>query len=381
MNPTLRPQIGAVLLLWLAIAFAHDSAAELAHQTAPRVLLLVSGAAKDGGETRPGFEMDELSQAWNALQDNGATLGIASPQGGAVEADRFDPADPDNARFIEDARAQAALGNTLAITAINPSEWDAVFVIGGKGAMLDLAGNAQVGALLGRVHDDGGAIAAVCHGSAALAAARDAADQPLVAGRRVTGFSNEEEGQFAKRWRDLYPFLIEEELVEQGGLWSEAPLMLPHVVADNRLVTGQNPFSTVAVVDALLKQLGIVPRERQERADTLSLHLLQRAHAGDFESARRALAQSPTRYRADLIGIVGHYQLLAATSTEDLEMARIGLRLAEPYMRAEPRIQVSLADVEWRLGRHNEARQRLQAVMESHPQLREATDLWKSWSQ
>lgn len=350
-------------------------------ETTPRVLLVVSGSGKDAGETRPGFEMDELSQAWNTLKDNGLILGIASPQGGAVEADRYDPDDPDNARFLADAVAREALAHTLAITEVMAADWDAVFVIGGKGAMLDLASDPRLGELISQIHNDGGVVAAVCHGPAALATARNAAGEPLVAGRRVTGFTNEEESQFAKRWRDQYPFLIEDELIRQGARWSEAPLMLSHVVVDERLVTGQNPYSTSAVADALVEQLGILPRDRQMRRDERSLKLLADAYAGNIEAAVHALRLSPETYHTALIGIVGHYQRLAATSKEDLHRARIAMTLAEPYMATEPMLQVSLADVEWHLGDRDQARKRVAAVLQSHPGLVDAINLEKTWSE
>jgi putative intracellular protease/amidase len=349
--------------------------------TPPRVLLVVSSAGKGAGETRPGFEMDELSQAWNTLQDNGVILGIASPRGGAVEADRYDPDDPDNARFLADPLAKDALADTRAIAEVSPAEWDAVFVIGGKGAMLDLATDARLGALISRIHADGGVVAAVCHGAAALATARDAAGRPLVAGRQVTGFTNEEESQFAKRWRDQYPFLIEDELARQGARWSEAPLMLPHVVVDGRLVTGQNPYSTPAVADAFVAQLGILPRDRLLRRDERSLKLLAHAYADNVEAAARTLRLAPETYHAALIGIVGHYQRLAATNDVDLRRARIAMTLAEPYMAAEPMLQVSLADVDWRLGDRDRARQRLAAVLQSHPGFADAIQLEETWSE
>lgn len=373
--------VAAAALTLGPAAAARNLSTPVIDDTLPRVLLVVSGAGKDGGETRPGFEMDELSQAWNSLQDNGFTLGIASPRGGAAEADRYDPDDPDNARFLADAKAQKALADTLAITDVIAADWDAVFVIGGKGAMLDLASDARLGALISRIHANGGVVAAVCHGPAALATARDAAGRPLVAGRQVTGFTNEEESQFAKRWRDEYPFLIEDELGKQGARWSEAPLMLPHVVVDGRLVTGQNPYSTPAVADALVAQLGILPRDRLMRRDERSLTLLEQAYAGKTVVAARTLRLRPETYNAAMIGIVGHYQRLAATTDAELQRARIAMQLAEPYMASEPMLQVSLADVEWRLGEHDEARQRLAAVLQSQPGFAEAIDLEKTWSE
>ena len=77
-----------------------------------RVLLVVSSHGADGGKTRPGFEMDELSQAYAVFADNGLTVDIASPAGGVVVADAFDPKKPYNSRFIADTAAQAKLTAT-----------------------------------------------------------------------------------------------------------------------------------------------------------------------------------------------------------------------------------------------------------------------------
>ena len=67
-----------------------------------------------------------------------------------------------------------------------------------------------------------------------------------MAGRHMTGFCDEEEAAFGKRRAAQFPFALEARLRELGAQWQEAPLMMPKVVVDGRLVTGQNPFSTWA---------------------------------------------------------------------------------------------------------------------------------------
>jgi putative intracellular protease/amidase len=107
---------------------------------APKVLLVVSGEGREeaGKIVRPGFEMDELALAWLTLRANGLQLEIASPQGGAVLADRYNPKDDHNAAFLADTSAQAALATTRRTADIRAGEHAAIFVIGGKGAMFDL---------------------------------------------------------------------------------------------------------------------------------------------------------------------------------------------------------------------------------------------------
>ena len=113
-----------------------------------RVLLVVSGYGLDEGKTRPGFEMDELTQAYAVFADNGLEVDIASPSGGAVVADRFNRNKPYNSRFLADPVAAAKLTTTRSLTSVSNEKYAAVFIIGGKGAMFDLPINIPLKMLL-----------------------------------------------------------------------------------------------------------------------------------------------------------------------------------------------------------------------------------------
>ena len=124
---------------------------------------------------------------------------------------------------------------------------------GGHGPMQDLAVDADSAALISATVAGGRPLAAVCHGLAALLPARDSAGEPLVAGRRITGFSDEEEriGGLA----DRAPFLLETALrglgadVEVTDPWSD------HTIVDGLLITGQNPQSSASAAQALVAAL------------------------------------------------------------------------------------------------------------------------------
>lgn len=127
-------------------------------------------------------------------------------------------------------------------------------VVGGHGAMLDLAGDRGVAALLRRTYEAGGVVAAVCHGVAALLAGVEEHERPIVEGRRVTGFSDDEERAVGMMLK--IPWVLSERLRALGASVVVGPAFLPHTVTDGRLVTGQNPASAPGTVEAALIQAG-----------------------------------------------------------------------------------------------------------------------------
>ncbi|MFY7865996.1 type 1 glutamine amidotransferase domain-containing protein [Roseateles sp.] len=352
MKPLLK--LSLVTTLLAATSFMPSWATTVAPSAPPKVLIVVSGEGRDQGKTRPGFEMDEFAQTWLLLRANGLNVEVASPKGGAVEADRYDPADDYNARLAADPQAQAALRQTRATADLKASDFRAVMVMGGKGAMFDLPKDPGLQALLRDIDAQGGVIAAVCHGPAALAEVKRADGQPLVAGRRLTGFSNEEEAAFGKKWAAQFPWLLEDKLKAQGARWEEASLMMPKVVVDGRLITGQNPFSTTAMTEAVLRALGQEPQARQPFRDEATMSLAQRWLDGEQADVQAQLAANAKAYKMDLVAMLGVYQFKSASDDATRRQALSLMRLAEPHFKHE-RLSLSI----------QEAKQSLATV--SHP--------------
>ncbi|MHC5543461.1 type 1 glutamine amidotransferase domain-containing protein, partial [Singulisphaera rosea] len=132
------------------------------------------------------------------------------------------------------------------------ADYDAVFYPGGHGPMWDLAEDPHSIALIEAFYDSGKPVTAVCHAPGVLRRVQSAG-QPLVKGKRVTGFSNSEEE--AVHLTSVVPFLVEDELKRLGGLFEKVEDWASFVVTDGRLVTGQNPASSRAGAEALLKLL------------------------------------------------------------------------------------------------------------------------------
>lgn len=314
-----------------------------------RVLLVVSGNGADDGKTRPGFEMDELTQAWAVFTDNGFEVDIASPSGGAVVADKFNGKKPYNSRFLGDPEASAELANTRSLASLGEQKYAAIFVIGGKGAMFDLPISVPLKTLLAETYRAGGVIGAVCHGPAVFMNVALEDGTSLLEGRAVTGFSNEEEAMFGKGWAPHFPILLENGLRGSGAVYSEAPMMLNHVVADGRLVTGQNPYSTAAAAEAMITAMGRTLRPRQPWADERSITLLLQMLHGEGELARAAFNADPSLYDVPLIAIWGYYRAQTVGSDRAaLSQAIEIMELASPHFN-EPELAAALAEARDRL--------------------------------
>ena len=144
------------------------------------------------------------------------------------------------------------LANTSRLADVRAGDYDAVFYPGGHGPMWDLAEDPTSIDLIEAFYGAGKPVAAVCHAPGVLHRVQFQG-QPLVKGKRVTGFTNGEEE--AVQLTTVVPFLVEDELKRLGGLYEKAADWVSFVVTDGRLVTGQNPASSRAGAEALLKLL------------------------------------------------------------------------------------------------------------------------------
>jgi len=355
------------LLLTLVVLPAHAAAPD-------KVLIVISGEGRDQGKTRPGYEFDELSQAWLIFKANGLEVDVASPQGGAVDADTYNADEPFNAALLGDAETMRTLAVTRSTRDVKAADYAAIYVVGGKGAMFDLPRDAALASLLAEAYTQGAVIGAVCHGPAALVDVELADGTLLVAGKAMTGFTNEEEAVFGKRWAKEFPWLLEDALRARGAQWQEAPLMMTKVVVDGRLVTGQNPYSTPGVAEAIVRATGRVPVARAPWRDELTMALAARARSGDVRGAADALAHDRARYHVDLLGLLGYYQAQAAGGDDDLRHALTLMQLAMPYM-AQPQLKLGAAEAHLRLGERAQAKSLVQKVLAATPDMAEAKAL------
>ncbi|MBF7979818.1 MULTISPECIES: type 1 glutamine amidotransferase domain-containing protein [Rahnella] len=223
-------------------------------------LLIVLTSHDKLGETgkKTGFWLEEFTAPYYEFLDAGATLTLASPKGGQPpldpKSDEPDAQTETTARFRQDKSAQHALATTVKLAEVNVADFDAIFYPGGHGPLWDLAEDAHSVELIKAFWTAGKPVAAVCHAPGVLRNVLLDDGTPLVKDKRVTGFSNSEED--AVGLTDIVPFLVEDELKKHGGDYSKAADWRPYVLTDGKLITGQNPASSKAVAQALLKLLG-----------------------------------------------------------------------------------------------------------------------------
>jgi putative intracellular protease/amidase len=213
--------------------------------------------------TPTGLWVEELAVPYYRFIDAGLEVELASPLGGEapLEPNSIKPMgqnDPLVDRFLGDPVTRQRVAATRRLAEVEVTGFDAIFFPGGHGTMWDLPVDASVRRAVETAEAGGKVIAAVCHGPAGLVAAQSADGQPLVAGKRLTAFTNAEEE--AAGLTQIVPFLLESRLIELGAHFDAGPDWQPHAVRDGRLITGQNPASSAAVADHVMAALAEVPR-------------------------------------------------------------------------------------------------------------------------
>ncbi len=221
------------------------------------VMVLTSHDTLGSTGRKTGFWLEEFASPYFVFRDAGVELTLASPKGGRPpidpKSDLSENQTPAMARFKQDARAQNELSQTVKLETIKSQDYDTVFYVGGHGPMWDLAESPVSIALLESFYNSGKVIALVCHSPGVLRHV-SYGGQPLVKGKRVTGFANGEEAQV--QLTHVVPFLVEDELMRLGAIFEKVRDWQPHAVVDGRLVTGQNPASSTVAAQALLNVVG-----------------------------------------------------------------------------------------------------------------------------
>lgn len=222
------------------------------------ILMVVSSKSTMGeSDTPTGAWLEELAASYWVFKDAGHAVLLASPQGGeapldpmSLESDWLTAA---GKRFQDDGAAMSALDATSRLDDIDPDEFDAAYLVGGVATAWDFPGNRDLSRIVSALFVHGKPVAGVCHGVLGLTDARDDAQQPIVAGRQVTGISNAEE--VLTGFDKIVPVLPESRLRELGGIYRRAEPFAECVVVDGNLMTGQNPASAGPLARAVLDSL------------------------------------------------------------------------------------------------------------------------------
>lgn len=206
---------------------------------------------------KTGFWIEEFAAPYYTFKDAGATITIASPKGGQppIDPKSAEPASQTDAtrRFDKDKELQQLLANTKRLSEVSAEDYDAVFYPGGHGPLWDLVTDKVSIRLIESFWKNKKPVAAVCHAPSALLNVKDENGEPLVKGKKVTGFTNTEEE--AVQLTKVVPFLLEDELRDKGGIYSKKEDWASYVIKDGLLITGQNPASSEEAAKQLLDLL------------------------------------------------------------------------------------------------------------------------------
>lgn len=221
-------------------------------------MVLTSHAELGNTGEKTGFWVEEFAAPYYAFVDAGVEVTLASPAGGQP------PIDPTSTladfqtdatkRYDADSAAQTLMANTKVLSEVKSSDFDAVFYPGGHGPLWDLVDNTDSISLIESFVKEQKPVAAVCHASAAFLNVKDADGNALVAGKKVTGFTNSEEA--AVQLTDIVPFLVEDELIKKGGDYQKTDDWGVLALVDGLVITGQNPASSELAAKKLLTKLG-----------------------------------------------------------------------------------------------------------------------------
>ncbi|TDW51663.1 putative intracellular protease/amidase [Flavobacterium sp. 270] len=244
--------------LFIALLLIASFATIAQENKKTKILFVLTSHDKLGDTGKPtGSWIEEFATPYYYFLDKGIEVVIATPKGGQAP---IDPKSTDASfqtastkRFYADKNAQTALSTTVKITSVKQKDFKAVFYPGGHGPMWDLATDKNSIKLIQDFYNNSKPIAFVCHAPAALVNVKSKDGNYLIAGKKVTGFTNTEEA--AVGLTKVVPFLLEDKLKEHGGNYTKGPDWNSYVVEDGLLLSGQNPQSAEEVASKLLSKI------------------------------------------------------------------------------------------------------------------------------
>lgn len=229
-----------------------------------KVLMIVSAAdhwtLNDGTHHPTGFWAEELVTPYSVFTNAGWDVDVATPGGTAPTVDQASldegAGDADTLQKVKEQleKLQSVLAEPLNLDNVKAADYDLVFYPGGHGPMEDLAVNETSARILIERMASNTPVALLCHAPAAVLATENAPGGSPFAGRKMTGFSNDEER--AAGLADKAPWLLEDRLVALGAEYDKASEpWASHVIVDGNLYTGQNPSSSKELAERLVKDL------------------------------------------------------------------------------------------------------------------------------
>ena len=221
-----------------------------------KILMVVTGTGMFlDGKQETGLWLSELTHIYDRAKKRGYDIVIASPKGGDT------PVDPMSLKTMymdklskscwDDSEFRDVLRHTKSLDEVSGEMFDCIYLAGGHGAMFDFTDNAVLQELIKNHYESNKIVGAICHGVCGLLNVKLSDGQYLVKDKKVTGFSWFEEGLAGKKKE--VPFDLESALKERRADYKKSLIpMMPEVVADGNLITGQDPFSSEKMAETVM---------------------------------------------------------------------------------------------------------------------------------
>ena len=221
-----------------------------------KILFVVTSHGEMGNTgKKTGIWIEEFAAPYYTFLDAGKEITIASPKGGQAPIDPKSN-EPENqteatVRYYKDPETIKRLANTVKISSVSEKDFDTVFYPGGHGPMWDLPDDQDSIKLIESFNRAGKVFTLMCHSPVALKNVKGLDGDWLIRGRRLTAFTNGEESDAVLD--HIVPFLLEDMLRSRGANYEKGESWLPFVVRDGKLITGQNPASSVLAAETVME--------------------------------------------------------------------------------------------------------------------------------
>ena len=229
-----------------------------------KILMVASSPSVSAQTGWPiGFWAAELTHPLRVFEEAGYEVELVSTQGGNLEMDGYsNPTDPSgysshdviSLGYMQKPEFNKMLKDTRKITDVNPTEYAAIFLVGGQGPMYTFKGNKELQKLFVEFYEAGKPSAAVCHSTTLLLEAKKSNGELLVKGKTWTGFADAEE-EFADQavGMKIQPYRIESEARKiTGTTFKVAAPFSSYAIQDGNLITGQQQNSGAAAAEMLV---------------------------------------------------------------------------------------------------------------------------------
>ena len=233
----------------------NNYAGDVISKTDKILIVLTSHTELGNTGDKTGFWLPELTHPYYEFTEAGYSVDIASIEGGMapIDSKAFEEEDEYHQIFLNDAKLMAKVIQSVPLAEVNPNDYQVVMFAGGSGPMWDFPDNKDINRISSAIYENKGIVSAVCHGNAALINIKLSDGTSLIANKRISAFTNEEEASLGTT--EIVPFLLQDKLIERGAIHVYGKPWEENVVVENRLVTGQNPASAKKVAQSIIALL------------------------------------------------------------------------------------------------------------------------------